>query len=361
VRRVSVVVLLAMAALVATGLMAVPSRAGAAVTIGQVAPGPSFNFANSQVDYLQPTVTSGSSYVVPAAGIVASWSHNALGEDPGQMLTMKVFRKVADPVTYMVVGHDGPRPLVSGALNTFPASIPVRAGDVLGLNTANASPAVHVAYGFPGPNTEVFLERLDSDLADGQSGAFDVIDSESTRINMSAVVEPDCDQDGLGDETQDPDISSCAPGTTPTGPGTTPTGPAPTLPGGAPATCRGLPATIVGTPGNDVRTGTPGRDVIAGLGGNDTLSGLAGNDVICGGRGKDTLKGGKGKDTLLGQKGNDTLKGGPGSDKLSGKKGKDKLIGGGGKDKLKGGGGRDVCIGGKANDKASKCEVEKSI
>ena len=35
--------------------------------------------------------------------------------------------------------------------------------------------------------------------------------------------------------------------------------------------------------------------------------------------------------------------------------------GGGGKDKLKGGGGRDVCIGGKANDSASKCEVEKSI
>jgi Ca2+-binding RTX toxin-like protein len=129
----------------------------------------------------------------------------------------------------------------------------------------------------------------------------------------------------------------------------------------AAGTCRGLTANIVGTPGNDVRTGTPGRDVMLGLEGNDTLRGLAGNDVICGANGNDRLNGGKGKDTLLGQKGNDKLKGGPGKDKLSGKKGKDTLKGGGGSDKLKGGGGRDVCIGGKANDSASKCEVEKSI
>jgi Ca2+-binding RTX toxin-like protein len=127
------------------------------------------------------------------------------------------------------------------------------------------------------------------------------------------------------------------------------------------ATCRGLAATIVGTPGNDVRTGTPGRDVMVGLEGNDTLRGLAGNDVICGAKGNDSLNGGKGRDTLLGQKGNDKLKGRSGNDKLSGKKGKDTLKGGGGNDKLKGGGGRDVCVGGKANDSASKCEVEKSI
>ena len=52
------------------------------------------------------------------------------------MLTMKVFRKVADPATYMVVGHDGPRPLTPGTLNTFPANVPVEPGDVLGVNSA---------------------------------------------------------------------------------------------------------------------------------------------------------------------------------------------------------------------------------
>ena len=188
-RRLAVAASLAVLMLAASA-----SPAGAAVTIGQVAPGSDFGFANSQVDYLQPAVTSGQSYAVPATGgvtswRVTSWSHKALG-DPGQMVTMKIFRKVAEPATYMVVSHDGPRSLTDGTLNTFAASIPVRAGDVLGLNTANASPTLKVAYGFPSPNREVFLERLDSDLRDGQSGAFDVLDSEFTRINVSAVVEP---------------------------------------------------------------------------------------------------------------------------------------------------------------------------
>jgi Ca2+-binding RTX toxin-like protein len=143
--------------------------------------------------------------------------------------------------------------------------------------------------------------------------------------SVSLDSEPDCDNDGLGDQTQDTNLSSCAPGTIPP--------PAPG-PGGTTVTCKGLAATIVGTGGNDVRTGSQGKDVIAGLGGNDAFSGIAGNDVICGGAGKDTLKGGKGKDSLLGQKG---------------------------KDALKGGGGKDLCKGGKGNDSASKCEVEKSI
>jgi hypothetical protein len=38
-------------------------------------------------------------------------------------LTMKVFRKIADPARYMVVGRDGPRDLAPGLLNTFSTSI----------------------------------------------------------------------------------------------------------------------------------------------------------------------------------------------------------------------------------------------
>jgi Ca2+-binding RTX toxin-like protein len=299
------------------------SPAGAAVTIGQVAPTtPAVDCGENQ-DLLQPTVTSGNAYIVPAGtGAITSWSTNA-DADADQMLTMKVFRKIGDPATYQVVGHDGPHPL-SPSLNTFPASVAVMPGDVLGLhvpsNPSLGSPSCRFSasgdtYLFKGGN-----------LADGLSDVF-APGIANFRLNVSAVVEPDCDNDGLGDETQDTNLSSCAPGTTPTGP-------APTLPSGAPATCRGVAATIVGTNGSDVRTGSQGQDVIVALGGNDTLSGLAGNDVICGGSGKDTLKGGKGKDTLLGQKGKDALNGGPS---------------------------RDLCKGGKGTDTASKCEVEKSI
>jgi hypothetical protein len=41
-------------------------------------------------------VTSGNTYVVPGAGTITSWSHNAVA-GPDQTLTMKIFRKVADP------------------------------------------------------------------------------------------------------------------------------------------------------------------------------------------------------------------------------------------------------------------------
>ena len=68
---------------------------------------------SADTDRAQPSVISGNSYVVPATGgitawTLTSWSHNAAA-DLGQELTMKVFRKVADPLTYTVVGHDGPR------------------------------------------------------------------------------------------------------------------------------------------------------------------------------------------------------------------------------------------------------------
>ena len=131
------------------------------------------------------------------------------------------------------------------------------------------------------------------------------------QLTLNVDLEPDCDRDGLGDETQDTNTASCAA-----------------------LKCKGAQATITGTSGSDVRSGTPGRDVMVGQGGNDSLSGLAGKDVICGGPGKDKLKGGSGKDTLLGQKG---------------------------KDKLKGGGGKDLCKGGGGEDTASDCETERSI
>jgi Ca2+-binding RTX toxin-like protein len=316
-------------ACVAAAALAIGAAPASAVNIGQLAPAPaSATCTNGPFDLVQ-RVTVGQQYIVPEGinnPIITSWIHQA-APGAGQTLSFKVFRKVADPPpgggTYLQVGHDGPRPLNPGILNAFPVSIRVQAGDVIGVNDENALTVPNACL-FNTSNADIHLERGGS-LVDGQEGVFGV-DNPGERVNVIARVEPDCDNDGLGDQTQDTNLSSCAPGTTPTGPITGPSG--------APVTCKGVNATIVGTDGNDVRTASPGKDVIAGLGGSDTLSGLAGNDVICGGAGKDNLMGGKGKDSLLGQKGKDALKGGPG---------------------------RDLCKGGKGTDTASKCEVEKSI
>ena len=319
VRRFSIASLATMAALIAANA----SPAGAAVTIGQTPPPTGAGDCGGAKLYVTPQVAPGSpSYVVPpGGGVLTAWS--ATGGNIDSTLELKVVNQTA-AMSYRIVATDVPRTLFANVLNNFPIGITVSGGEFLSLwVSAKGQFCAYTAD--PGDVTEYRAGTW----PEPNVGDTFVMDTAvpNVRINAAAVLEPDCDKDGLGDQTQDGDLSSCAPGTAPTGP-------APTPPGGAPATCKGKPATILGTAGTDVRIASPGQDVIVGLGGNDTLSGLAGDDVICGGAGKDTLKGGKGKDTLLGQKGKDTLKGG---------------------------GGKDLCKGGKGKDTASRCEAEKSI
>ena len=185
-RRVSLLLLLLLGGVFA--LSAAP--AAASVTIGQVPPGvPGSACTTSDLDNLQATVTSGDSYSVPTVGgvtswILTSWSHYARAAT-GQQLTMKVFRKVAEPSVYMAVGHDGPRPLVGGSLNTFQTNLAVRSGDVLGLNLL--SPVFTGCYvSWPAGNTS--LGRTGG-LADGVSGTIDTPNN-GIRLNVSAVVKP---------------------------------------------------------------------------------------------------------------------------------------------------------------------------
>ena len=173
VRRISLFVALA------SGLLLVVVSPAAAVTVGQLAPGssPDALCSNGPNDSLTPTVTSGNSYVIPALAApygmtVTSWSTNAAA-GAGQMLTFKVFRKIGDPATYRVVGHDGPRPLTPSVVNTFPTSIAVQAGDVIGLNDENAI-AVHNACDFVAPGEVSFY--FAGSIADGSSRAFHEFD-----------------------------------------------------------------------------------------------------------------------------------------------------------------------------------------
>ena len=163
------------------------------MTLGQLAPGSpptGFSDPSGSWDAAQPTVTSGNTYVVPGNGTITSWSHNAAAP-AGQELTFKAFRPVTG-LRYAVVGHDGPRPLTGGALNTFPSSIPVKPGDVIGLFWNLATPAKAAIFIVPG---EPFLYR-DGNLLDGESGDFN--NSPGRRLNVTAVFVPS-NAFGLGD------------------------------------------------------------------------------------------------------------------------------------------------------------------
>ena len=194
---------ISVSAIAALTLAVSASSAGAAVTIGQLAPSsPPVGCTNGPSDFAQAAVSSGNAYVVPplstAGAVVTSWSHSATA-GAGQMMKMKIWRQVSGS-TYEVVGHDGPVTLTGGQLNTFTTRIRVKPGDVLGLNNQNAqavdNACLFAAAGDPGPLANF------GDTADGATTTF-VSNVANFRVNATARIEPDADNDGFGDETQD--------------------------------------------------------------------------------------------------------------------------------------------------------------
>jgi hypothetical protein len=281
---------------VAAALLTVPSGAGAATQVGQTVD-PTTSACSQNFTWLQ-SVSPSNQFVVPSDGVITSWSHLG-GPTPPPQLKLKVGSVGATSLT--ITGESAVVAPLANQMNTYPTRVPARAGEVIGFyhtgsNLADCAAPGQIGYADAFANGDI--------LPPGGTGT--PITTEPGQLDVSALLEPDCDKDGLGDQTQDSNISSCGAGA-------------------KPLSCKGKLLTMVGTPGIDTITGTPQPDVIAALGGNDKVSGLGGSDLICGGGGKDKLKGGAGNDTLLGQGGNDILKGGGGNDLCKGGKGKDTL------------------------------------
>ena len=159
--------------------------ASGAVTIGQTSL--ESEACEGPLELLQPTVTSGNSYVVPAVGTITSWSHQAGLNESDQLGKVKIFRKVSEPSTYTVVAQGPPRTLKNGAFNTFPTSIPVLPGDVLGFTALSVS-AGNASFCRFHAAGDTALTLFGDDLPNGATGAFGPVPD--LRVNVSAVVEP---------------------------------------------------------------------------------------------------------------------------------------------------------------------------
>ena len=282
--------ILLFASMAAVAATAVPASAGASTQIGQTI-NPAGSACSQNVSWFQG-ISPNNQFVVPVDGVITSWSFLGGTSVPSQM-KLKL-AKIGVTTLDVVAQSDFGTP-VANQLNTFPSHVAAHAGEVIGFyfpSPNNVPCASNPAAGYT-------ADFVSGDVAPGTNNAGFNPDVNS-HLDLSATLEPDCDGDKLGDETQDTDLSACI--------------------------CAGQKVTKAGTDGPDQIVGTAGKDVIAALGGNDKVSGLGDDDIICGGPGKDTLKGGPGNDKLLGQAGKDTLKGGPGKDKLKGGPGKDKQI-----------------------------------
>jgi hypothetical protein len=172
----------------AIGLVSAAS-ASAATTIGQQPPAApaTSGCAGASSDFVQPTVTKGGAYVVPAGSnqFITSFSTFA-GPGTGQIMTAKIFRLVpGTTATFKVVGHDGPLNLNPNVVNTFKTKIAVQPGDVLGLSHASGS---SISCSFPLTGQTGQLWSTFTDLQDGQQGNFTTIGNDST-LNLSATVD----------------------------------------------------------------------------------------------------------------------------------------------------------------------------
>jgi hypothetical protein len=141
-------------------------------------------------------------YAAPFSGVISSWSYQATGS-VGSSLQLKVVRKLGES-SFFVVGQSEFQTLAPNALNVFPTRIAVEAGDTIGIRIPNPLPCKRPAAATYVRNSTFEDAQPGETLLTGPPVA-------GEQLDIAAVVEPDCDSDGFGDETQDTDLLSCPP------------------------------------------------------------------------------------------------------------------------------------------------------
>jgi hypothetical protein len=183
----------AIALTVTVGLvvLAAPSSAVAATQIGETfVPNSDVGGTPTAIQ----TVSPGGQYAAPSAGVITSWSFQA----PASSVPVLKF-KVARPAggnSFTIIGEEGPQTPVAGMLNIYPTRIPVQAGDLIGL-TRVVSGSAHFLRGAPSYAFHV----TGGDPPPGTTATFSP--GGNAQLDISASLEPDADNDGFGDETQD--------------------------------------------------------------------------------------------------------------------------------------------------------------
>ena len=176
--------------------MATATSSLAATQIGQTFTPPSgCDFPLTQIQ----TTSPGNIYAAPGPGVITSWSFMASTTENPQ-LKLKVARS-AGGNDFTIVGESTLQATSLGVLNTFPTRIAgVRAGDVIGFFNATQG-----LCGVMGGGS--YTNRSTSMGVDPPPGSTTTFTGSGTfHLDVSAVLEPDADNDGYGDETQD-----CAP------------------------------------------------------------------------------------------------------------------------------------------------------
>jgi hypothetical protein len=169
--------------------------ASAATEVGNVCPA---NLVSANYTLVQlSNVSSSLPLAVPSAGVATKWKVESLLTNKPQVL--KVVRPTGKTHEFRAVGESTEQTVLSGQ-NAFDTRIPVQAGDQFGLYGANPSGALYCTGASAKPmdatgGIPINFRTTDAPAVFGEAN--------STRVAVSAIVEPDIDGDGFGDQTQD--------------------------------------------------------------------------------------------------------------------------------------------------------------
>jgi len=185
--------------------LTVSGSASAATTIGQT--GTPTGCGPGSFTAVQAMIADPPSYTVPdGGGVITSWATRG-GSATGVVMRLKLYRPTADPTSFTAVGESSLEQIMPSTLNSFQTRIPVSGGEILGLSWFSfMSPPCSFTTSSGGDQ----VRTANGDPSAGTTTSFPG-SSSSARVNASAVLEPDCDADGFGDETQDNDLSPCPP------------------------------------------------------------------------------------------------------------------------------------------------------
>ena len=199
-------------ALIATA--AAPASASASTQIGQTI-NPAGSACNQNISWFQG-VSPNNQFVVPVDGVITSWSFLGGTSVPSQM---KLKLATIGVTTLNVVAQSDVQIPLANQLNTFTSHVPAHAGEVIGFYF----PSPNFVPCAANPATGYTAAFVSGDVAPGTNNAGFNPDPNS-HLDLSATLEPDADNDGFGDETQDQCPTNAATqGPCPTS-ATTPTG-----------------------------------------------------------------------------------------------------------------------------------------
>jgi len=183
-------------------LVGIGSSASAATTVGETFAGAELCYpGQTGVTFLQ-TGSPGNQYRVNDFGVITSWSYQA-GSAPFSRMQLKLGNQPQSGAFVIVDESDIETP-VANTLNTFKTQIPIsdisELGPILGFwassggGGANCVRTAAFGYGFIAAPGNVPLNYDPRNWLPGQP---------YTQLDVSAVLEPDVDNDDFGDESQD--------------------------------------------------------------------------------------------------------------------------------------------------------------